>query len=68
MSLHHEVAFDREICGHLSPHGWLYEEGSAARYYRQLALDPPDLIAWLTSWRWSRAARRNGDRLQGYPS
>lgn len=30
MSLHHEVAFKREICDQLGAHGWLYEEGSAA--------------------------------------
>jgi len=30
MSLHHEVAFEREICDQLGAHGWLYEERSAA--------------------------------------
>jgi len=47
MSLHHEVAFEREICEHLGSHGWLYEEGSASAYSRELALYPPDLIAWV---------------------
>lgn len=47
MSLHHEVAFEREICEHLGANGWLYEEGSAVHYDRQLALYPPDLIAWV---------------------
>jgi len=47
MSLHHEVAFEREICEHLGANGWLYEEGSAAAYSRELALYPPDLIAWV---------------------
>ena len=47
MSLHHEVAFEREICEHLSANGWIYEEGSAETYDRQLALYPPDLIAWV---------------------
>jgi type I restriction enzyme R subunit len=47
MSLHHEVAFEREICEHLGANGWLYEEGSAAAYNRELALYPPDLIAWV---------------------
>jgi type I site-specific restriction-modification system R (restriction) subunit len=47
MSLHHEVAFEREICDHLGANGWLYEEGSAAAYSRELALYPPDLFAWV---------------------
>jgi type I restriction enzyme R subunit len=47
MSLHHEIAFEREICEHLGGNGWLYEEGSAAAYSRELALYPPDLIAWV---------------------
>ena len=47
MSLHHEIAFELEICEHLGHHGWLYEEGSAAAYSRELALYPPDLIAWV---------------------
>jgi type I restriction enzyme R subunit len=47
MSLHHEVAFEREICEHLSAHGWFDEEGSAAAYSRELALYPPNLIAWV---------------------
>ena len=47
MSLHHEIAFEREICEHLGAHGWLYDEGSAAAYSRELALYPPDLLAWV---------------------
>lgn len=47
MSLHHEIAFEREICEHLGANGWLYEEGSAAAYSRELALYPPDLIGWV---------------------
>jgi type I restriction enzyme R subunit len=47
MSLHHEVAFEREICEHLAANGWIYEEGSADAFDRQLALYPPDLIAWV---------------------
>ena len=47
MSLHHEVAFEREICEHLGANGWIYEEGIADAYDRQLALYPPDLIAWV---------------------
>ena len=47
MSLHHEAAFELEICERLGANGWLYEEGSAAAYSRELALYPPDLIAWV---------------------
>jgi len=47
MSLHHEIAFEREICEHLGAHGWIYEEGSADAFDRQLAIYPPDLIAWV---------------------
>ena len=47
MSLHHKVAFECEICEHLGAHGWIYEEGNADAYDRQLALHPPDLIAWV---------------------
>jgi type I restriction enzyme R subunit len=47
MSLRHELAFEQEICEHLGAQGWLYEEGSAAAYSRELALYPSDLIAWV---------------------
>ena len=30
MSLHHEIAFEREICEHLGAHGGIHDEGSAA--------------------------------------
>jgi len=47
MSVHHEIAFEREICEHLGANGWLYQDGAAANYNRELALYPPDLIAWV---------------------
>lgn len=47
MSLHHESAFEEEICENLGANGWIYELGSAASYHRELALFPPDLIAWV---------------------
>jgi type I restriction enzyme R subunit len=47
MSVRHEIAFEQEICEHLGANGWLYEEGSASAYSRELALYPPDLIAWV---------------------
>ena len=47
MALHHESAFEQEICNHLGNHGWLYEPDAAAGYDRELALYPPDLLAWV---------------------
>jgi type I restriction enzyme R subunit len=47
MSVRHEIAFEQEICDHLGAHGWLYQEGTASDYSRELALYPPDLIAWV---------------------
>jgi type I restriction enzyme, R subunit len=47
MSIHHEIAFESEICEHLGANGWTYEEGSAKAYDRSLALYPPDLLAWV---------------------
>ena len=47
MSIHKEIRFEDEICGHLDAHGWLYDPGSAALYDRPRALFPPDLIAWV---------------------
>ena len=67
MSLHHEVAFEREICEHLGANGWLYEEGSADAYDRQLALYPPDLIAWLQESQneaWSTYQQKNGSKAE----
>jgi type I restriction enzyme, R subunit len=36
-SLHRENEFEEDICNHPGAHGWLYEEGDAARYDRKLA-------------------------------
>ncbi|HEX7242648.1 MAG TPA: DEAD/DEAH box helicase family protein [Longimicrobiaceae bacterium] len=47
MSLHREIAFEREICEHLAAHGWLYAEGDAAKYARARALFPEDMLAWV---------------------
>ena len=47
MSLHNEIEFENDICNHLATHGWLYAEKDAANYYRQLALFPSDVIAWV---------------------
>ena len=67
MSLHHEVAFEREICEHLGANGWLFEEGSADAYDRRLALYPPDLIAWLQQSQneaWSTYQQKNGSKAE----
>jgi len=47
MSLHKEIHFEDEICGHLAANGWLYAEGDAADYDRARALFPADVLAWV---------------------
>ena len=47
MSLHKEIHFEHEICGHLAANGWLYAEGDAAGYDRARALFPTDVLAWV---------------------
>ncbi len=49
MSIHKEIAFEDDICDHLSAHGYFYEKGDAARYDRARALFAPDLIAWIAA-------------------
>jgi len=58
MSLNREIEFEQDVCNHLSAHGWLYEEGDAARYDRKLALYSADLGACLNNGRFSLAACR----------
>lgn len=55
MSLHKEISFEDEICGHLAAHGWLYAESDTAQYDRARALFPSDVLAWVqttqpTAW------------------
>ncbi len=47
MTIHKEISFEDEICGHLATHGWLYEAGSASLYDRFHALFPTDMISWI---------------------
>ena len=51
MALHHEHAFEEDICEHLATHGWLYAEpsteGDARSYDTPRALYPADVTAWL---------------------
>lgn len=63
MSLHHEIAFENEICAHLESHGWLCQEGDHSQYDRGLALFPPDLVAWVQasqSKAWERLVKNHG--------
>ena len=63
MDLHREIELEKEICGHLGAHGWLYEEGDAAQYDRKLALFPADLVAWAKATQpdaWEALAKNHG--------
>jgi type I restriction enzyme R subunit len=63
MSLHHEVAFETEICVHLAAHGWLYADGDYALYDRDRALFPPDVVAWVQATQpkaWERIVKNHG--------
>lgn len=44
-SPHKEVHFESDIVAHLTSHGWL--EGEPAKYDRDLALYPEDVIGWI---------------------
>lgn len=46
MSLYKEIRLEDRICECLAGHGWLYAEGDHVYYDRQLALYPPDVLAW----------------------
>jgi type I restriction enzyme, R subunit len=68
MSLHKEISFEDEICGHLAAHGWLYAEGDASLYDRARALFPADLLAWVQTtqptW-WQTLAKNHGASAEG---
>lgn len=44
-SPHKEIHFESDIVAHLTSHGWL--EGDPAKYDRELALYPDDVIDWI---------------------
>ena len=46
MASHQEIAFEDEICAHLSANGWLYSDNTHG-YDKGRALYPADLFAWL---------------------
>ncbi len=63
MSLHKEVSFETEICGHLAAHGWLHSVGDAAYYDRIRALFPPDVVGWVRASQpkaWETLAKNHG--------
>jgi type I restriction enzyme R subunit len=67
MSLHKEISFEDEICGHLAARGWLYTEGDAALYDRVRALFPPDLLAWVQATQpvaWETLTKNHGASAQ----
>jgi type I restriction enzyme R subunit len=67
MSLHKEISFEAEICGHLAAHGWLYAEGDAALYDRGRALFAPDLMAWVQATQptaWQTLAKNHGTNAE----
>jgi type I restriction enzyme R subunit len=63
---HHEVAFEAEICQHLSAHGWLYSSTDAG-YDRELALFPEDVFGWLADTQPEQLAKRIKPELTGEP-
>src|SRR5258706_813837 len=68
MSLHKEIGFENEICGHLAAHGWLYGEGDAALYDRARAIFPADLLAWVKATQptaWEILAKNHGVSAEG---
>jgi type I restriction enzyme R subunit len=67
MPLHHEIAFETEICEHLGAHGWLYAEGDAAGYDRARALFPADVIAWVQASQpkaWDTLVKNHGAKAE----
>jgi type I restriction enzyme R subunit len=67
MSVHLEIAFEREVCEYLGNHGWLYEDKTADNYDRKLALYPPDLTAWLEESQkdsWETYKQKNGSKAE----
>ncbi|RVE80124.1 type I restriction endonuclease subunit R [Sinorhizobium meliloti] len=67
MSLHREISFEGEICGHLAHHGWRYEESDAAKYDRTRALFPADVVAWVQTSQpkaWETLAKNHGSAAE----
>ncbi|MGV1834669.1 type I restriction endonuclease subunit R [Rhizobium rhizogenes] len=67
MSLHKEISFEDEICGHLGAHGWLYADGDATAYDRARALFPADVVGWVQASQpkvWEALARNHGSAAE----
>ncbi|ASP90304.1 type I restriction endonuclease subunit R [Sinorhizobium meliloti] len=67
MSLHKEISFETEICGHLAAHGWLHSENDAAKYDRARALFPDDVLAWINASQpkaWETLAKNHGSAAE----
>ena len=67
MSVHLELAFEKEFCDYLGSQGWLYEDNTATNYDRKLALYPPDLTAWLEESQkdaWDTYKQKNGSKAE----
>ncbi len=63
MALHHEIEFERDICAHLSAHGWLHADGDAAAYDTPRAVFPADVLAWVQatqSQAWESLSKSHG--------
>ncbi|QHP72174.1 type I restriction endonuclease subunit R [Bradyrhizobium sp. LCT2] len=68
MTLHKEISFEDEICGHLAAHGWFYVEGDAALYDRPRALFSADLVAWVEATQptaWQTLSKNHGASAEG---
>ncbi|TPX04189.1 type I restriction endonuclease subunit R, partial [Schumannella luteola] len=59
MAIHHEKAFEDEICAALEANGWLYSP-TASGYDQKRALFPDDVFAWLQETQpeeWAKAVK-----------
>lgn len=67
MTLHKEVHFENEICGHLAANGWLHGKDDAERYDRAKALFPEDVVAWVKDAQpdvWEALVKNNGGKTE----
>ena len=63
MSLHKEISFEDEVCGHLAAQGWFHAVGDNVHHDRKRALFTPDLTAWVEETQadaWAALSRTHG--------